>query len=161
MPFELAEEIKKSYAVASGYDQYGDEEILVKKEDTYVPIKRGVICQAIKPEVDELVGYIRTIIANSGLQDQIKGGITVIGGGALLPGLIERIGQDTKVPVKLGQMNLSAHKTLSHTALFSSVVGLAQSGFKKSFRYSFSSNDHQHWAKNLTNRVKDLYQEYF
>jgi len=161
LPFDLAEEIKKSYAMASDYDQHRDEEILVKKEDAYVPIKRGVICHAIKSEVDELVGTIRTIVANSGLQDQIKGGITVIGGGSLLPGLIERIGQDMKVPVKLGQMNLSIHKTLSHTALFSSVVGLAQSGFKKSFRYSFLSNDHQHWTRNITSRVRELYQEYF
>lgn len=161
LPFDLAEEIKKSYAVASGYDEHGDEEILVKKEDAYVPIKRGVICQAIKPEVDELVGCIRTIVTNSGLQDQIQGGVTVIGGGSLLPGLIERIGQDMGVPVKLGQMNLSAHKTLSHTALFSSVVGLAQSGFKKSFRFSLSSDGQHHWTKNITNRVKELYQEYF
>jgi len=78
-----------------------------------------------------------------------------------LPGLIERIGQDMEVPVKLGQMNISVHKTLSHTALYSSVVGLAQSGFKKSFRYSLSSNGHQHWTKHFTNRVKELYQEYF
>jgi len=161
LPFDLAEEIKKSYAVASGYDQHRDEEILVKKEDAYVPIKRGVICFAIKSEIDELVGTIRTIVTNSGLQDQIKGGITVIGGGSLLPGLIERIGQDMKIPVKLGQMNLSIHKTLSHTALFSSVVGLAQSGFKKSFRYSFLSNGHQHWTRNITSRVRELYQEYF
>ena len=161
LPFDLAEEIKKSYAIVSGSDQHGEEEILVKKEDAYVPIKRGVICQSIKSEVDELVGYIRTIVANSGLQDQINGGVTVIGGGALLPGLIERIGQDMEVPVKLGQMNISVHKTLSHTALFSSVVGLAQSGFKKSFRYSLSSNGHQHWTKHFTNRVKELYQEYF
>jgi cell division protein FtsA len=161
LPFDLAEEIKKSYAVASGYDEHKEEEILVKKEDVYVPIKRGVICQAIKPEVDELVGYIRTIILNSGLHDQINGGITVIGGGALLAGLIERIGQDMKVPVKLGQMNMSAHKTLSHTALFSSVVGLAQSGFKQSFRYSISPDDQQPWTKAFTSRVRELYQEYF
>jgi len=161
LPFDLAEEIKKSYAVASGYGQHQDEEILVKKEDAYVPIKRGVICQAIQLEVDELVGAIRAIVVNCGLQDQINGGITVIGGGALLPGLIERIGQDMEIPVKLGQMNLSVHKTLSHTALFSSVVGLAQSGFKKSFRYSIASNQHEHWTKHFTSRVKELYQEYF
>jgi len=82
-------------------------------------------------------------------------------GGALLPGFIERIGQDMEVSVKLGQINFSIHKTLSHAALFSSVIGLAQSGFKKSFHYSLASNGHQHWMKYFTNRVKDLYQEYF
>ncbi len=161
LPLDLAEEIKKSYAQATEFDQHREEEILVKKENSYMPIKRGVICQAIKPEVDELVSTICSIVDNSGLRDRISGGIIVIGGGALLPGLIERIARDMKFPAKLGQMNLSLQKTLSHTALFSSVVGLAQSGYKKTFRYSFSSNGHQHWTKQLTGRVKELYQEYF
>jgi cell division protein FtsA len=161
LPFDLAEEIKKSYAVATGFDRHYDEEILVKKEDAYIPIKRGAIYDAIKPEVDELVGTIRSTIANSGFRDQIAGGITVIGGGALLPGFIERIGQDINAPIRLGKMQLALHKKLNHTALFSSVVGLAQSGYKRTFRYSFSANGHQHWTKNITSRVKELYQEYF
>lgn len=161
LPFDLAEEIKKSYAVASGFDQHQDEEILVKKESSYIPIRRGVIFQAIKPVIEELVGSIQAKVQASGLRDSIKGGMTIIGGGALLPGFIERVGQALQMPVKLGQVNLPLQKNLNHTALFSSVVGLALSGFKKTLRYSFSSNGHQQWAKHFTNRVKELYQEYF
>jgi len=161
LPFDLAEEIKKSYAMASGFDAHQDEEILVKREDAYIPVKRGVICQAIKPDVEELVERIRTAAVRSGLKDRINNGMTIIGGGSLLPGFIERIGQTMNMPVKLGQVNLPLRKNLNHTALFSSVVGLAQSGFKKTFRYSISSNGHSHWTKHFVSRVKDLYQEYF
>jgi len=161
LPFDLAEEIKKSYAVASGFDQHQDEEILVKREDAYIPIKRGVICRAIKPEVEALVKRITTTVDRSGLKDQINRGMIIIGGGSLLPGLIERIGQTIQMPVKLGQMRLPLRKNASHTAIFSSVAGLAQSGFKKTFRYSISSNRHSRWTKHFANRVKELYQEYF
>jgi cell division protein FtsA len=161
LPVDLAEEIKKSYAVASGQDQYRDEEILVKKDDGYIPVRRGMIYDAIRTDLEEFVGSIGAAITNSQLTDQIKGGITLLGGGSLLSGLIERIDQDLQRPVRLGQMNLPLEKNLSHTALYSSVVGLAQCGHKKSFRYSLSSNSDQHWAKQFTGRVRELYHEYF
>lgn len=161
LPFDLAEEIKKSYAIALGFDEHRDEEILVKRENSYIPIKRGVICQAIKPKTDELVERIGIVLDRSGLRDRINSGMTIIGGGSLLPGFIEKIGQTINMPVKLGQVNLPLRKNLSHTALFSSVVGLAQSGYKKTFLYSLSPNGHTHWAKHFVDRVKDLYQEYF
>ena len=161
LPFDLAEEIKKSYAVASGFDERKDEEILVKREDAYIPVKKGAIYQAISPVIEEFVERIRAAIVLSGLKDRINNGMTIVGGGSLLPGCIERIGQAMNMPVKLGQVNLPSRKNLNHTALFSSVVGLAQSGFKKTVRYSISSNGHSRWAKHFTNRVKDLYQEYF
>lgn len=161
LSFDLAEEIKKSYAVASGTDEHRDEEILVKREDAYIPVKRGVIYQAVNREVQDLMERIGIAVANSGLKEKINKGVTMIGGGSLLPGLIERIGESVQLPVRLGQMNLPLRKNLSHTAIYSSVVGLAQAGYKKTFRYSMSSKEDAHWAKNLVNRMKDLYQEYF
>lgn len=161
LPFDLAEDIKESYAVASGFDEHQDEEILVKRDDSYIPIKRGIICQAIEPEIEEIIDRIRMAVVHSGLRDQINHGMIIVGGGSLLSGFIERIGQGMNMPVKLGQMSLPLRKNLSHTALFSSVVGLAQSGYKNTMRYSISSSGRSHWSKHFVNRVKELYQEYF
>jgi cell division protein FtsA len=161
LSFDLAEEIKKSYALASGTDEHGDEEILVKREDAYIPVKRGLIYQAVNREAQDLVERIGTAIAGSGLREKMDKGITMVGGGALLPGLIERISESTQLPARLGQMNLPLRKNLSHTATYSSVVGLARAGYKKSFRYAMSPKEDARWAKHFVNRVKDLYQEYF
>lgn len=161
LPVDLAEEIKKSYAAVSGFEQHQDEEILVKKEDAYVPIKRKMIYDAVQPEVEAMVQYISQVISQSGVDENSKSNITFIGGGALLPGLIDQIGQSTRVPVRLGKLSLILEKTLSYTALFSSVVGLAQNGYKKTFRYTLKTGQHEHWAKNISNRFKELYQEYF
>ncbi|OGX33835.1 MAG: cell division protein FtsA [Omnitrophica WOR_2 bacterium RIFCSPHIGHO2_02_FULL_52_10] len=161
LPFELAEEIKRSYAVASDQDRHRDEEILVKKEEAYIPIKRGMIYDAIRPDIEQLTEGVRAAIVRSQLRDQIKGGMTLLGGGSLLPGLIERLDQELQIPVQLGQMKLPLRKNLSYTATFASVVGLAQSGYKTSFHYTISPNGHQSWTRQFSNRVRDLYEEYF
>ena len=161
VPFELAEEIKISYAVTSGSDKYRDEEILVKRDDAYIPVKRGMVCQAIEPIVGEMIERIRMAVTRSGLKDKIGKGMTVVGGGALLPGFIERISESLQMNVKLGQLNLPLRKNLSHTALFSPVIGLAQGGFKKTFQHVLLANNHLPWNKRIVSRVKDLYQEYF
>lgn len=161
LPFDLAEEIKKSYAAASGFDRHQNEDILVKREGAYIPVKRGVIYEAIKPDIEELVERIRKGIARSGMKDQVGRGMAIIGGGALLPGLIEQIGRAIQVPVKLGHLNLPLRKNLSHTAVFASVVGLALSGFQRTLRYAVSPKGHAPWTQRFANWVKELYQEYF
>jgi len=161
LPFDLADEIKKSYAAASGFDHHSNEEILVKRDDAYIPIRRGRICDAIKSETEELIQAIQAVVTHSGLSAQMSCGMTVIGGGALLPGLIERLGQMAQMPVKLGQVNILLRKNLSYVATFSSVVGLARGGFKKTFRYSMAANNGSHWTAYMKNRLKELYQEYF
>lgn len=161
LSFDLAEEIKQSYAMVLGSEALQDEEILVKREDSYFPVKRGEICQAIESDIEELAGRIQLAVMHSGLRDKINNGLTIIGGGSLLSGFIEKIGQAMNMTVKLGQVNLPLRKNLNHAALFSSVVGLAQCGYEKSFRYSMASNSQSHWSQQVINRIKDLYQEYF
>lgn len=161
LTFDLAEEIKKSYAVALSSAQYQDEEILVKKESSYMPIKKEVIYNSIEPEIENLVTGIQAAVKSSGCFQQINGGITMIGGGALLPGLIERIAQQTNMEVRLGKIHVNAKKQFGSSALFSPVVGLAQNGYKKTLSYSISPNGHTHWAQFVADKVREMYQEYF
>ncbi len=161
LPFDLAEDIKKSYANALESDRHQEEEILVKRENSYIPIKREVIDQSIELEITAAVEDIQEKIENSGFNHELKAGIVMIGGGALLPGLVERIAQQTDIPVRLGKIHLMSQNISTHAALFSSVIGVAHQGYKKSFRYTVSSNGHTHWAERTVNRIKELYQEYF
>ena len=159
-PLELAEEIKKSYA-AVGSSPIEKEEILVKKENQYLPVKREVIFQAIKAETDHLVESIRSAIKVSGVYEQINRGVVVIGGGALLPGLMERIGQETNFTVKLGKINFVAQGFLSNAALYTSVAGLVQAGFGKSRKAISTFKENLAWPQLFGQKVKELYQEYF
>src|SRR6185503_6095834 len=160
--YDLADEIKKSYALAISSPEHYDEEILIKKEKNYVPVRREVICQEIQPSVAQLLRDIGNSLKISGLYHSLNQGIVLIGGGALLPGLIESIGESTSLHVQLGKMQNEAHKQIGNAALFSTVVGLAHSAYQKTLSKKSSENGQSdNWARNMVNRVVELYNEYF
>ncbi len=162
LSLDLAEEMKKSHVSVLRHDQNREEEILVKRENAYRPVQRKNLCRSIEPEVESFLQGIQTLITESGLSEQIGGDIVVIGGGALLPGLIERIAEATERPVRLGKININSRQISGNAALFVSAAGLAEAGFRKRLGYSMNQDDsHATWAKRAANRLRELYQEYF
>lgn len=158
---DLAEEIKNSYAFASGEDPAGQEEILIKREEGYLPIKKQRICHAIEPVIANQVETILQGIRSSQFYEFMNCGIILSGGGALLPGLAERIEQTTTLPVKVGQIQVTA-KRLSHAPKFAASVGVALAGAEYSHRNASSStNGHAGWPGRVVNKVRELYNEYF
>ncbi len=161
MTFDLSEEIKKSYAAAGNYDLYEDEEILVKNESVYITLKRAQIYSAVNPQVDNFLEQITGAINDCVGYQNLNCGITLIGGGALMPGLIEKIGESVKMPVKLGKLNVFSQKKFSNLAEIISVVGLAYNAYLKTLKYGVDAKGHSNWAKILSNKIKELYLEYF
>lgn len=159
LPLDLAEEIKRSYAATLEAYHSSDEEILVKRDSAYKPVKGKDICAAIEPGVQELLENIQDVLREFGVLDDLETGIIMTGGGSLLTGLIERINQATRHPARLTGMNVASARSPGNAALFAGVVGLAKSGFKQSLRYSLSPDGH--WRANLVSRFKELYHEYF
>ena len=157
----LSEEIKKSYAAAGSYDLYEDEEILVKNESVYITLKRAQIYSAVNPQVDNFLEQITGAINDCVGYQNLNCGITLIGGGALMPGLIEKIGESVKMPVKLGKLNVFSQKKFSNLAEIISVVGLAYNAYLKTLKYGVDAKGHSNWAKILSNKIKELYLEYF
>lgn len=160
LTFDLAEEIKKSYAGALSEDDQLKEEILVKREQNYTPIKREVIYQSIESEVIHLIEGLKNYLQPN-WTGKMNRGIVIVGGASLLTGLIERIGQDLNMPSKLGKLNIPMQKNLCNSANFASAVGLAYSGFKNSFKFAQPLEQPMQWHKRLANRIKELYEEYF
>lgn len=159
LPLDLAEEIKRSYAATLEAYHSSDEEILVKRDSAYKPVKGKDICAAIEPRIRELLGNVQNVLREFGVADELETDIVMIGGGSLLTGLIERLSQATRHPARLAKMNVASARSPGNAALFSGVVGLAKSGFKQSLRYALSPDGH--WRANLLNRFKELYHEYF
>ena len=159
LPFELAEEIKRSYATTLPAHHSNDEEILVKRDSAYKPVKGKDIYAAIEPQIQELLENIQNVLLEFGVVDELDMDIVMIGGGSLLTGLIERVSQTTRHPARLAKMNVASARSPGNAALFAGVVGLAKSGFKQSLRYAISPDGH--WRANLLTRFKELYHEYF
>lgn len=184
LSFDLAEEIKKSYGMAlsgnegqpqnPGVDgqqnaadagtspepeMITDESVLVKSDTGYLPVKKEVICRSLEPEITKLVAAIEKSLKGP-FYSKLKAGIIMAGGSSLLAGLLERIEKGTNLPVRLGKINCAGAQ-LSNAALFSPSVGLARLGFTKTWGYSLAASPHLNWRQGLSNRIRELYQDYF
>jgi cell division protein FtsA len=157
LALDLAEEIKKSHAVAQKGSADSEEEILVKREQGYMPIKRAGISQAIGPEIDKFIEYIQKEIKGSEYYHHLNAGLVMVGGGSLLPGLIERIEEVTNLTVSTGMLT----KGLNNSALYAGVIGLAQTNCTRSLNLAMAAKTPKHWTATISNSFKELYQEYF
>ncbi len=161
LPFDVAEEIKKSYASAAIDQQHMSEEILIKKEFGFVPIKRQLVIEAVTPFLEQWSGLLQESFKTSSLFEELRGGIIFIGGGVLLSGLLENISQRIALPVGLGKIHIPSLKNAGNPCLTCSAVGLAYRGYQKSLRYVLSKDTPLSWRKNLTGKLKELYEDYF
>jgi cell division protein FtsA len=158
--FDLAEDIKKSYAVVRHGQTVSQEEILIKKEEGYIPVRKRVISEAIEPVVVDLINMVQASIKRSEFADQLNAGMVISGGGSLLLGLAERFEEELHLPVKLAKINFSARR-MHNAAKFLSAVGLAHAGFDKSFGLLLKKSEYSHWLRGCCDRAKELYEEYF
>ena len=82
------------------------------------------------------------------------------GGASLLPGFIERIEKELNLPVKIGNISM-APAGISNSAIYAGAAGLAFCGFTRPFRYLLLSRNQLSWRAEMSNRIKEWYQEYF
>jgi len=157
--FDLAEDIKRSYAFVPGEENRNSEEILVKREEGYLPVKKERISQAIEPVVSRWLESVAEKIKLSGYQEQLNTGMMIVGGNALLPGLPERMEKQLGLPVKLGEIDI-ANKRLQNAAKYAAAVGLAVNAANHSSETTLY-RDGQKAKTNFFQKVADLYQEYF
>lgn len=155
LSMDMAEDIKKTHAVASvNAPQTG--EILIKREKDYLPIRREAVCAAVNWEIENLLTHLETVIKGSPLFHEVNKGIVMAGGGALLPGLMERIEARLSMPVGMG-----ATKGLNNAALFAGAIGLAQMGYVRHARASIDLRTPLDWKNKFVDSVRELCQEYF
>ena len=155
---DLAEDIKRSYVrVQDGRTVVKDDEILIKKEQTFVPVKRLVLNEAVEPQVVKLVTFLREAIAASGYKDQLKSGIVMVGGGAILSGVLERVEADLGMPVMIGRSILGLNNASSYCVCTS----VAELAYKGSARYMFDTRSAKDWWSTLLQKMEELCSEYF
>ncbi|MDZ4242361.1 MAG: cell division protein FtsA, partial [Candidatus Omnitrophota bacterium] len=153
LTYDLAEDIKQSYAVATRAAAQNEEEILVKREDGYIPVKKELISASIEPVIAEFLSSLAGSVKKSALHDQLNAGVILAGGGALLPGLIERVGETTNLPVKMAKVGLLQDK-VHHAAKFAATIGLSLAGFQKAHAAVASREKNGLWTAQFAHRVK-------
>ncbi len=157
---DLAEEIKKSYGDVETDGDSKKDEILIKRDMAYSPVKKENIYQAIEPEITRLGNCLEQMVKKSPFYDRINDGIVVVGGGCLLSGLIERIEKLFNFPVKLAKIQVETIH-FNKPATFSSTMGLTQQALLPPYDSFLKSTEKTGRFRKFVNLAKDLYEEYF
>jgi len=157
---DLAEDMKKSYAVVYHGAPEKNEEILIKRDGGYTPVQKKTLSDALEPVVSDLVNMVRASVDRFRFSDGLAAGLVMAGGGALLAGMGERLEADMGMNVQIAKIRFSSRR-MHNAAKFLPAVGLAQAGFDKNFGLFLKRNQHSRSLKGFWNRVKELYEEYF
>lgn len=160
IPMDMAEDIKKSYAAVRHHHSLVDEEILLKVDDGYLPVKKHLIVESIEPVVSDMLNMMKASLKRSGVSDRLAAGMVMSGGGSLLSGLAERFEEDLGISVRMAKIHFVSRQ-MHHAAKFLSAVGLAHAGFDKNFGLLTKHHQASHWLKGSVERAKEIYEEYF
>ncbi len=173
IPFELAEEIKKSHGIVLGDPSQIPEskEILLKKDKIYKPVKQRHLTEVITSLARELSAQIKEAIEKKVNLYEINN-FVVVGRSALLEGLIETLENTMSVPVRLGRINnpvilgalngnipeLAGHKYLNYLVCLGMIAEVIQG---KSSDLLPSHQPAKNPVLRLIHRFREVYQEYF
>jgi cell division protein FtsA len=104
-PMEDAERIKKKYGCALASLEKDDEPVEVPTVGGRAPkiLPRHELTSIIEPRAAELAKLVYDDLAKSGLEQEIRSGVVVVGGGAELPGMREMIEQIFDQQVRVGE----------------------------------------------------------
>jgi cell division protein FtsA len=171
IPFELAEDIKRSYGLIGDAEKLDEnKEILVKKSDFYKPIKQKEVSEIVTSAAKSMCLELKEAVEKRVPLYEINN-FVIVGRALLLEGFIETLETALGIPVKLGRVSkpeilslikenneLSAQKYLAYLVPIGIVCDTLESK-------PVGIMPVQSLPKNLLlkafNRVKEVYQEYF
>ncbi|MGA2774624.1 MAG: cell division protein FtsA [Candidatus Omnitrophota bacterium] len=171
IPFDLAEDIKRSYGIIGDIEQIEEnKEILVKKSELYKPIKQKLVSQIITLSAKDICSKIKDAVVRKVAPHEVNNFI-ITGRTLLLEGFIETLENTLSMPVKLGRIRneevlalakeddaLSGQKYLNYLTSLGMICEVLQ-------RKPISMQPLHQPAKNLLTKVKnkltEVYQEYF
>ncbi len=170
--FDLAEDVKRSYASVGDYEQLPQEkEILIKKDKVYKPIKQRLAAQTATTQVKAICEKIKDVVEKHAALNEINN-FVVCGRAVLLEGFLEMLEGDLGIPVKLGRVNqsdlnvfinkeefLSGHKYLAYLTALGIICHALHDDEQPQFVHL--KDPAQNPLKKAITLVRELYQEYF
>jgi cell division protein FtsA len=161
LPLELADEIKES-SLELGVDFQDTEEVMIKTEYAYKPIKKKELAGIVQPEIDRFVVMLKDFISQSGVEGIAASRIVVTGGVSLLEGLLEKMERDLGMPVSLGLTKGHSNMPLSKAPAYACAIGLLH---LQNDAYSARGHKLHGEGKNRLSKMVDyvvnIYQDYF
>lgn len=162
LPWELAEEIKKTSLILSTADFKDSDKIVVRRTGSYKTLERKAIYESAKAGTEDFLKKIKEAIDSSTWKDKMECGIVGAGGTANLEGMLERIENYTGMPVKLGRIKDTSLASDIMGPQYAAAVGLLYYGTNFNNKLSL-----KHYLagkttfERIVNFLRHLYQDYF
>jgi len=101
MPVAQAEELKKQYgnAVVTAVPQLAEIEIANPQPQM---LSLRTVAEILEPRARELMHYVKESLRYGGVVDALGAGCVLTGGGAMLPGMLDVIESQLRVPARIG-----------------------------------------------------------
>ncbi len=171
IPFELAEDVKKSHSSIGDYKSIDeDKEILIKKNNIYKPIKQKVISEILTSKAKSICQVIRDNVEKTVPCNHINNFIAC-GRAVLQEGFLEMLESVLGIPVQLGRIDnpeiisllnrendVTGQKYLAHITSLGMICQVLEG--EQSCLSSVAQPTRNVFVKTL-NKVKEVYQEYF
>ena len=132
-PEQYAEDIKLRYACAMAKLVHPGETISVHSVGDRPPreLFRQSLAELVEPRYDELFTAVQTELRRSGMEDLLKGGIVLTGGGAKMEGVLELAEEIFQMPVRLGApQTVKGLTDVVNNPIYSTGVGLLLYGMQ-------------------------------
>jgi cell division protein FtsA len=157
-PIDLAEKLKTTYGSAVAKDVNRRETVKLSDVDGETPgeISRHFLAEIIEVRLAEILGLVNNELKVLDREVQLPAGAVLTGGGVKLPGLLDLVKSELKLPVQMGFPNLGqfdivnpTHKELLDDPEFSCAVGLTLWGLTEDKRPQITASGLRSFIRNL------------
>ena len=162
LPWELAEEMKKSSLVLSPTDSLPSGSLVLRRGGSYMTLERIKLYESVKQKVEQFLDCVNEALTRSTWASKIECGIVGIGGTARLEGILEKIELRTAQSVRLGNLKTLSLFRDSLDVQYAAAVGLLYYWFE-SKRSAHLKNCFigRNYLERSVNFIQHLFQEYF
>ncbi len=158
IPAELAQEIKVSYGNALAGNIDPDQEVLLKKDQIYRPVKRKAICSIIENQLQGLFSPLKASLERYRANEGISEAIIVAGDIVSLDGFLESMEIVFSLPVHLGRIENMPSSDLKYTT----AIGLIKYAIASAPNFHlFRMVSYGNIVQSVIRKAKEVYQEYF
>jgi cell division protein FtsA len=170
-PFELAEDIKKSYASIGEYEGPEDKQVMIKKDADYNPVSQRLICEVVTAKAAVLIESIKNSVAGMVSQSESIESFMVGGRTVLLDGFLEMMETALGLPVKMirffnreyfAPAQCESVESAPRFLNFAATLGLIHQAFESARnRRLLRPLSHLNPVRRAITRAREIYQEYF
>lgn len=171
IPFELAEDIKQSYATIGEYRGSEEKQVMVKKDTSYSPVSKRIICEVITSKAKSLIQSIKNSVEDIVPELNCVDNFVVGGRTILVDGFLEIMETTLGFPVKMirffnpGIFDAVKDDIVKSTPQFlnyATTLGLIYEGIESiKSRYFLTPSPYRNPLLKIIHRAKEVYQEYF